>query len=138
MTPLSQLIEAALFSSARPLTLEELAEDPRLELGISVDSAAAGWRGHVGVVTSLIDDLDLEPDRTTALLCGPEVMMRFAAQALIRRGMDVRDLHLSMERNMKCAVTQCGRCQFGPTFVCREGAVMSYGDIERIFNLREV
>jgi NAD(P)H-flavin reductase len=118
--------------------LEELAEDPRLELGISVDSAAAGWRGHVGVVTSLIDDLDLEPDRATALLCGPEVMMRFAAQALIRRGMDVRDLHLSMERNMKCAVTQCGRCQFGPTFVCREGAVMSYGDIERIFNLREI
>lgn len=118
--------------------LEELGTDPRLELAVSVDSAEAGWRGHVGVVTSLIDDLVLDPSRTTALLCGPEVMMRFAAQALIRRGMDPADLHLSMERNMKCAVTQCGRCQFGPTFVCREGAVMRYGDIERIFNLREI
>jgi NAD(P)H-flavin reductase len=90
------------------------------------------------VVTTLIDDLDFDPAATVALICGPEVMMRFAAQSLIGRGVAAADLHVSMERNMKCAVTQCGRCQFGPTFVCREGAVMRYGDIERIFNLREI
>jgi len=118
--------------------LEQLRADPRLDFGVSVDSAGGDWRGHVGVVTTLIDDLAFDPAETTALMCGPEVMMRFAAQALIRRGMDPADLVVSMERNMKCAVTQCGRCQFGPTFVCREGAVMSYGDIERIFSLREV
>ncbi|GIK78413.1 MAG: Ni/Fe hydrogenase subunit gamma [Acidobacteria bacterium] len=118
--------------------LEELGADPRLELAISVDSAGSGWRGHVGVVTTLIDDLDLDPARATALLCGPEVMMRFAAQALIGRGMDRGDIYLSMERNMKCAVTQCGRCQLGPAFVCREGAVMRYCDIERVLGLREV
>jgi NAD(P)H-flavin reductase len=118
--------------------LEELGDDPRLDLAVTVDGAAGGWRGHVGVVTTLIEDLDLDPAATTALMCGPEVMMRFAAEALIGRGMAAGDLHVSMERNMKCAVTHCGRCQFGPTFVCREGAVMSYGDIERIFNLREV
>jgi NAD(P)H-flavin reductase len=118
--------------------LGELREDPRLDFGVTVDSAESDWRGHVGVVTTLIDDLRFDPAATTALMCGPEVMMRFAAQALIRRGMDPADLIVSMERNMKCAVTQCGRCQFGPTFVCREGAVMRYGDIERILNLREV
>ncbi len=120
----------------RPLA--ELRDDPRLELAVTVDSAATGWDGHVGVVTTLIDDLDFDPAATVALICGPEVMMRFAAQSLIGRGVAAADLHVSMERNMKCAVTQCGRCQFGPTFVCREGAVMRYGDIERIFNLREI
>jgi NAD(P)H-flavin reductase len=118
--------------------LAELRDDPRLELAVTVDSAATGWDGHVGVVTTLIDDLDFDPAATVALICGPEVMMRFAAQSLIGRGVAAADLHVSMERNMKCAVTQCGRCQFGPTFVCREGAVMRYGDIERIFNLREI
>ncbi len=118
--------------------LEELRDDPRLDLAVTVDSAEGGWGGHVGVVTTLIDELDLDPDATLALMCGPEVMMRFAARALLARGMDAADLVVSMERNMKCAVTQCGRCQFGPTFVCREGAVMRYGDIERIFSLREI
>jgi len=118
--------------------LDELRDDPRLDLAVTVDGASPGWRGHVGVVTTLIGDLAFDPAATTALMCGPEVMMRFAAQALIGRGMRAADLHVSMERNMKCAVTHCGRCQFGPTFVCREGAVMSYGAIERIFNLREI
>jgi NAD(P)H-flavin reductase len=92
----------------------------------------------VGVVTKLVPRATFDPANAIAMMCGPEVMMRFAAEALIGRGMAAGDLHVSMERNMKCAVTHCGRCQFGPTFVCREGAVMSYGDIERIFNLREV
>jgi NAD(P)H-flavin reductase len=118
--------------------LAKLSADPRLDMAVTVDTAEPGWRGHVGVVTTLIDDLAFDPGATTALMCGPEVMMRFAAQALIRRGMDPADLVVSMERNMKCAVTQCGRCQFGPTFVCREGAVMRYGDIDRLLELREV
>ncbi|MEZ5074889.1 MAG: FAD/NAD(P)-binding protein [Solirubrobacterales bacterium] len=118
--------------------LEELHADRRLEVAVTVDSALGGWRGHVGVVTTLIADLDFDPATTTALMCGPEVMMRFAAEALIGSGMSVADLHVSMERNMKCAITHCGRCQFGPTFVCREGAVMRYADIEAIFNLREI
>lgn len=118
--------------------LEELHADPRLEVAVTVDSAPGGWRGHVGVVTTLIDDLDFDPVGTTALMCGPEVMMRFAAEALTGRGVSVADLYVSMERNMKCAITHCGRCQFGPTFVCREGAVMRYADIETIFNTREI
>ena len=64
--------------------------------------------------------------------------MRFTAQALIDTGMDPADVYVSIERNMKCAVTQCGRCQFGPTFACREGAVMSYAAIGRFLGMREL
>lgn len=112
--------------------------DPRIDVGVTVDSAESGWLGHVGVVTTLIDDAPFDPARATAFVVGPEVMMRFTVEALRARGMDAADIHVSIERNMKCAVTQCGRCQFGPTFACREGPVMSFAAIERFFRLREV
>jgi NAD(P)H-flavin reductase len=92
----------------------------------------------VGLVTSLFDEARLEPERTVAMLCGPEVMLRFAVQGLLDRGVDRGEIHVSMERNMKCALTQCGRCVFGPAYVCREGPVMRYSDIERFFAVREV
>ena len=72
------------------------------------------------------------------MLCGPEVMMRFAARALRDRGVSAERIHVSLERNMKCAITQCGRCQFGPAFICRDGPVMRLGDIEEIFEVREL
>jgi len=113
-------------------------QDPRLELGVTVDAAERGWSGHVGVVTTLIGAAPFDPARAVAFVVGPEVMMRFTAQALLDRGIDPADIHLSLERNMKCAVTQCGRCQFGPTFACREGPVMSLAAIGRFFGVREL
>jgi len=118
--------------------LEHWGEDPRLELGLTVDSAQPGWLGHVGVVTTLIGDAPFDPACAVAYVVGPEVMMRFTVEALLARGMEAGDVHISVERNMKCAVTHCGRCQFGPTFACREGPVMSFAAIERFFRTREV
>jgi NAD(P)H-flavin reductase len=118
--------------------LQEWTADPAIELHVTVDTATAAWAGEVGVVTKPIGRADFDPDRAVAMLCGPEVMMRFAARALRDRGVPVERIHVSLERNMKCAVTHCGRCQFGPTFICREGAVMRFGEIEEIFEVREL
>lgn len=109
-----------------------------LRAGVTVDTASAGWTGDVGVVTKLIDRADFAPAEAVALVCGPEVMMRFAARALAARGVAADRVYVSMERNMKCAVTHCGRCQFGPTFICREGPVMRLEDIGWIFGVREL
>jgi NAD(P)H-flavin reductase len=109
-----------------------------LELGLTVDSATAEWRGTVGVVPKLIEGAPFEPGRTTALMCGPEVMMRFAIRALLDRGVSAESIHLSMERNMKCAIAQCGHCQFGPTFDCREGPVFRYSNIQAWLGIREL
>ncbi|MFN8215498.1 MAG: FAD/NAD(P)-binding protein [Solirubrobacterales bacterium] len=121
-----------------PGEIEAWEADPRLHVGVTVDAAEPGWRGHVGVVTTLIGTAPFDPARALAFVVGPEVMMRFTAQALLERGVEPTDLYLSLERNMKCAVTQCGRCQLGPTFVCREGPVMSVADLGRFFGVREL
>ena len=71
--------------------------DPRLELGVTVDSAEAGWHGNVGVVTTLIDRAPFDPARTVAFVCGPEVMMRFTVEALLARG-DGRERRLRLDR----------------------------------------
>jgi NAD(P)H-flavin reductase len=109
-----------------------------LEVHVTVDHALTGWHGHVGVVTSLVPRADFDPLHAVAFVCGPEIMMRFATTALIDAGLPAEAIYLSMERNMKCAVGLCGHCQFGPTFVCRDGPVFPYDRLRGILNLKEI
>jgi NAD(P)H-flavin reductase len=109
-----------------------------LEVHVTVDRATGRWRGNVGVVTSLIGRAPFDPLNTTAFVCGPEVMMRFTAIELQRRGVSNPRIYLSLERNMKCAVGLCGHCQFGPFFVCRDGPVFRFSDIEAYFGRQEI
>jgi NAD(P)H-flavin reductase len=112
----------------------------RLDIGIevTVDHADADWRGHVGVVTTLMKGADFDPLRAVAMVCGPEVMMRFAIAALGDAGVPADAIYLSMERNMKCAVGFCGHCQFGTVFVCRDGPVFRYDKIRSLITVREL
>ena len=109
-----------------------------MEIEVTVDHAGADWRGHVGVVTKLIPRLDIDPSNAMALVCGPEVMMRFAAGALSDFGMPEETIYLSLERNMKCAVGLCGHCQFAGSFICKDGAVMRYDKVRKLLGLREI
>jgi len=109
-----------------------------LEIQVTVDRGTPGWRGNVGVVTTLIGRAPFDPTNTVALTCGPEVMMRFAVSELQRRGVRTNHIYLSMERNMKCAVGFCGHCQYGPAFICKDGPVFRYDRIEMIFSKAEI
>ena len=109
-----------------------------LEVHVTVDRGAPAWHGNVGVVTSLIHKTPFSPRSAIALICGPEVMIRFTALELQRRGLPPGAIHVSMERNMKCAVGFCGHCQFGPHFVCKDGPVFGYERIEELINRWEV
>ncbi|MGB7435885.1 MAG: FAD/NAD(P)-binding protein [Candidatus Acidiferrum sp.] len=109
-----------------------------LEVQVTVDRGASGWRGNVGVVTPLIARAPFNPSNTVALLCGPEIMMRFAAMELQKRGVPPERTYLSMERNMKCALGYCGHCQYGPTFVCKDGPVFRLDRIAAIFGKAEI
>jgi len=110
----------------------------RVRIETTVDRAIGPWPGHVGVVTALIPRLSVDPENTVAFICGPEVMMRFAATALQNRGLPLEHIFVSLERNMKCAVGFCGRCQLGPSFVCKDGPVFPYERVMRLLALREV
>jgi NAD(P)H-flavin reductase len=103
-----------------------------LEIYVTVDRAMSGWRGNVGVVTNLIQRAPFDPQNTIAFICGPEVMMRFTAIELHKRGVDNEQIYISMERNMKCAIGLCGHCQFGHFFVCKDGPVFRYSEVKDI------
>ncbi|MEW6051173.1 MAG: FAD/NAD(P)-binding protein [Candidatus Zixiibacteriota bacterium] len=109
-----------------------------LEVYVTVDRAIGAWHGNVGVVTNLIPKAPFDPLNAVAMVCGPEVMMRFTALALQKRGVTPGRTYLTMERNMKCAVGFCGHCQFGPTFACKDGPVYRYDKIRWFFGKREV
>jgi len=105
---------------------------------VTVDHGNQDWHGHVGVVTKLVQRADFDPASAIAMVCGPEVMMRFGAAALHEAGMPDEAIYLSMERNMKCAVGFCGHCQFGPVFVCKDGPVFTHDRLRHILALKEI
>jgi NAD(P)H-flavin reductase len=109
-----------------------------LAIEVTVDHADTKWRGNVGVVPALLRRVSFDPMHTVAMVCGPEVMMRFTAAALRDAGVTPDRIYLSMERNMKCAVGLCGHCQFGPTFICKDGAVMTFERIAPLLAVREI
>jgi NAD(P)H-flavin reductase len=109
-----------------------------LEVYVTVDRATGRWRGNVGVVTTLIRRAPFDPLNSVALVCGPEVMMRFTLKELARRGVRLQAMYLSLERNMKCGIGLCGHCQFGPHFVCKTGPIFRADHIEPLLNIQEV
>jgi NAD(P)H-flavin reductase len=111
---------------------------PDLQVDITVDRALRWWRGNVGVVTTLIPRASFDPTSTIAMVCGPEIMMRFTVAELQKRGVSDENIYLSMERNMKCGFGSCGHCQFGPFFVCKDGPVFRYDRIKYIFGKAEI
>ena len=104
----------------------------------TVDTAGRDWYGDVGLVTQRLPDARFEPKETVVLSCGPEIMMKAVAKAAVERGVPPEAIHLSMERNMKCAVGLCGHCQFGPAFICRNGPVLPYPTLAPYLGIREV
>lgn len=104
----------------------------------TVDHSAPDWAGRVGLVTAPLADVELDPARTVAFLCGPEVMMRFSAELLVRRGLPAERIRLSLERNMKCGIGLCGHCQLGPLLVCRDGPVVHYGQVMSLLSVEEL
>lgn len=111
--------------------------DHRIQIHLTVDRADERWRGQVGVVPMLFYHLRPDPSQTIVLTCGPEIMIRFVIYEALARRIPKERIYVSMERNMKCAVGFCGHCQFGPTFICKEGPVLSYAQIEPFFGVED-
>ena len=98
---------------------------------LTSDQPDRAWRDRTGVVTELFEEVEFDPARTVVLMCGPEVMMRYAIKILRARGLADDRIHLSLERNMKCAVGWCGHCQLGPEFVCKDGPIFPLRRVAR-------
>jgi sulfhydrogenase subunit gamma (sulfur reductase) len=101
-----------------------------LEYAVTVDRATNGWRGKIGVITTLIPDLELDLSKTVAAIVGPPVMYKFAILALRSKGLSDEQVYVSLERKMKCGVGKCGHCQMNNVYVCQEGPVFNYAKIK--------
>ncbi len=124
-------------SAAERLFTGELLEWKRrndLTLLETVDQPSPGWAGQVGLITGLFGMLRLEPGPWAALVCGPPVMYRFVLRELRRLQVPSREVHVSLERRMKCGVGKCGHCQINGLYVCQQGPVFRAGDL---FDLKE-
>jgi NAD(P)H-flavin reductase len=118
--------------------LAEWGRAPDTQVLVTVDYGGLAWRGHVGVVTTLFRQVRLHPSETVAFICGPEIMMRYVVRQLEARGLAPEDIYISMERNMKCGVGFCGHCQLGPYFVCKDGPVFSYRQMQPWMDIHEL
>ena len=105
---------------------------------VTVDYGGLSWKHHVGVVTTLFKFARLRPARSLAMLCGPEIMMRFVARDLEMLGLNRNQIYLSMERNMKCGIGSCGHCQYGPHFICKDGPVFPYEEVRPLMDKYEL
>jgi NAD(P)H-flavin reductase len=100
-----------------------------VDLRVTVDKANGSWKGHVGVVTTLLESNDVKVDNAVAVVCGPPIMMKFVTVKLLDFGFDPKDIYLSMEKNMSCGVGKCGHCMLGRFYVCKDGPVFTYDQI---------
>jgi len=111
-------------------------KQPDTRVLLAADVGGPLWPWHVGPVTVLFDEADIDPHSTIVIMCGPEGMMRASIKNLLARGINESSIWLSMERNMQCAIRQCGHCQFGSKFVCSDGPVFSYPEVKALFGIK--
>ncbi len=95
----------------------------------TVDRPHPDWKGHVGVITTLFPEINIDPSRTFCIIVGPPVMYRFVILEAKAKGIPDQQIFLSLERRMKCGVGKCGHCQMGHIYVCQDGPVFRYADI---------
>lgn len=117
---------------------DEWAQHPDTQVLLAADVAGPNWPGSVGLVTNLFKELDIDFSNSLTMMCGPERMMIASVEHLLGQGVQADSIWLSMERNMQCAVGHCGHCQYGETFICKDGPVFSYADIRHLFGVRGV
>jgi NAD(P)H-flavin reductase len=107
-----------------------------IEVHTTVDQSAPGWAGEVGLVTAPLARALADPVATTAVVCGPEVMIRVTAERLEHLGVPPEAIAVSLERNMACGLGQCGRCQLGPKLLCRDGPVVPWPEAAPLLAVR--
>jgi len=109
-----------------------------LQVLVTVDRGDRDWMGEVGVVTRLLNQAQFDAGSAVAMVCGPEIMMRFTIGGLRDRGVPPDAIYVSLERSMKCGIGLCGHCQLGPTFICKDGPVFRYDSAQPLLAIREL
>ncbi len=106
---------------------------PGVNVHLTIDREQEGWDGHVGFVPAYLKELNFSTDKV-ALLCGPPIMIKFCLQALLEMGFSKEQVFTTLELRMKCGVGKCGRCNIGTKYVCKDGPVFRFDEIDQLPN----
>jgi NAD(P)H-flavin reductase len=113
--------------------IEEWENDPKVEVCLTIDNPQEDWDGHVGFIPNYVKELN--PDLSkTILMCGPPIMIKFTLGALKELGFSETQVYTTMELRMKCGVGKCGRCNIGNKYVCKDGPVFRFDQLDELPN----
>jgi NAD(P)H-flavin reductase len=107
----------------------------RLDVNFSctVDRTAPDWKGNVGLITSLIPGVTINPEKTFGVVVGPPIMYKFVIAELLKKNLPERQIILSLERHMKCGMGKCGHCQIDHPknyYCCKDGPTFTYEEVK--------
>ena len=108
----------------------EWAKRKDLDMKLTVDKGDVDWKGNVGVVTTILDDVKMDFTNGIAIVCGPPIAMKFSTKKLLEMGFKPENIYLSMEKNMSCGIGKCGHCRLGIYYACKDGPVFTYDQIK--------
>ena len=111
----------------------EWTKTPGVNVHLTIDRAQEGWDGHVAFVPAFVTELGFDPNKTV-LVCGPPVMIKFTLKALMEQGFKRNNVYTTMELRMKCGVGKCGRCNIGDKYVCKDGPVFRFDQLDELPN----
>ncbi len=112
--------------------LPEWQKIKNVDILLTVDVGDGEWKGRVGVVTTILDEIPVDAKNTPAIVCGPPLMMKFTTQRLVEAGFKDSNIYLSMEKNMSCGIGKCNHCRVGKFYVCKDGPVLTWKDVKDI------
>ncbi|MBL7069026.1 MAG: FAD/NAD(P)-binding protein [Candidatus Omnitrophica bacterium] len=115
--------------------VDRWSKDGRSDVKLTVDAGDAKWKGNVGLVTTILEDLKIDLNKSVSVVCGPPIMMKFVTFKLLEIGYKPEDIYLSMEKNMSCGIGKCGHCRIGNSYACKDGPVFSYKTIKDYPNI---
>ncbi len=110
--------------------LEALGKDKTVNMVTTVDKGDDAWKGKVGVVPKILEEVTPSASNAVAIVCGPPIMIRFTFPVLEKLGFTPEQMLTTLEKRMKCGIGKCGRCNIGNIYVCRDGPVFSYAQIK--------
>ena len=112
--------------------VSEWMNTPDFDVHLTIDREQEGWDGHVGFVPTYVKELDFKPENTCVLICGPPIMIKFTLPGLIELGFDKTQIFTTMELRMKCGIGKCGRCNIGNKYVCKDGPVFRFDQLDEL------
>jgi len=109
--------------------LEGWSRNPLVKMITTVDMGDADWKGKVGLVPMVLEEISPSAHGAVAIICGPPIMIRYTLKSLEKLGFTPHQIWTTLEMKMKCGLGKCGRCNIGPLYVCKDGPVFSFEEI---------